>query len=262
MAVRSMRRAALALVAGLAVLSLPTAVAAKGFAALDSRPDWVGGVWGPDWSGLFAGRGGNGPPAGPKLTPAYAKALAEFNAKKQEGQNLQTQNANCRPPGMPGIMRMPYPIEFLYSPGRVTIIAETDSQVRRIHTDGRKLPEDPDPSFNGSSVGHWDGSKLVVETIGLNPVTSLSEGIHPTGATRIHEVFEETRPGVITVTTTLVDPAIYAEPYSTKIDYVRQPTWEMREYICTENNRDSADPFGRPSMDTDFPDDDGAGDGK
>jgi hypothetical protein len=122
---------------------------------------------------------------------------------------LQTQNANCRPPGMPSIMRMPYPIEFLFSPDRVTIITETDSQVRRIYTDGRKLPDDPDPTFNGSSVGHWEGKVLVVDTIGLNPDTSLSEGLHPTETTHIQERFEEVTPGHLVMTTTITDPKIY-----------------------------------------------------
>jgi hypothetical protein len=258
---KRLRRVALCAAAALVAMA-PAGLGAKGFAALDSAPDWVGGVWGPDWGGLFAGRGGSGPPAGPKFTPEYARTLAEFQERKKAGENLQTENANCRPPGMPSIMRMPYPIEFIYSPGRVTIIAETDSQVRRIYTDGRKLPEDPDATFNGSSVGHWEGKKLVVDTIGLNPVTSLSEGIHPTEKTRIREVFEELKPGRITVTTTIIDPAIYTEPYTSQLDYIRQPGWEMREYICTENNRDAADPFGRPSMDISFPDEDGEGEGK
>jgi len=248
------RLAALGTVAAFALASSPAAVSAKGFAALDKLPDWAGGVWGPDWGSLFAGRGGDGPPAGPKLTPAYAKILADFNAAKAKGENLQTQNANCRPPGMPSIMRMPYPIEFLYSPERVTIIAETDSQVRRVYTDGRKLPADPDPTFNGSSVGHWEGKVLVVDTNGLNPDTSLSEGIHPTETTRIQERFEEVSPGHLVVTTTLIDPAIFTEPYSTKLVYVRQHNWQMREYVCEENNRDGADPFGRPTMDISNPD--------
>ncbi len=60
---------------------------------------------------------------------------------------------------------------------------------------------------------------------------------------------------MLTVTTTLIDPAIYAEPYSSKIDYIRQPDWQMREYVCSENNRDGADEFGRPTMDVSIPDD-------
>jgi len=253
MAKMGVRLAALCAISTMTALSVPTALSAKGYAALDKLPDWSG-VWGPDWGSLFAGRGGSGPPAGPKLTPPYAKILADFNAAKAKGENLQTQAANCRPPGMPGIMRMPYPIEFTYSPERVSIITETDSQVRRVYTDGRPLPDDPDPAFNGWSTGHWEGNALIVETISLNPENSLSEGIHPTEKTRIRERFEMTKPNVLTVTTTLIDPAIYTEPYTSKIDYVRQPDWQIREYVCTENNRDGADAEGRPSMDTNFPD--------
>jgi len=237
----------------MALAAAPMTVAAKGYAELDQLPDWSG-VWQPDWSSLFAGRGGNGPPAGPKLTPEAAKALAAFNEKKKEGMNLQTEAANCIPPGMPGIMRMPYPLEFVYSPGRVNILHETYSQVRRIYTDGRPIPEDPDPQFNGNSVGHWDGDTLIVDTVGLNPQTTLSEGIHPTENTRIHEVFKLAKPGLLQVTTTISDPAIYLEPYTTVQNYAREEGWVMREYVCEENNRDAADPFGRPSMDISMPD--------
>ena len=250
----AVRLAAFCAASAMAIIASPVAVSAKGYAALDRLPDWSG-VWGPDWSSLFAGRGGNGPPTGPKLTPPYAKLLADYNARKAQGENLQSQAANCVPPGMPSIMRMPYPIEFLYSPERVTIVAETDSQVRRIYTDGRKLPDDPDPAFNGSSVGHWEGDTLVVDTIGLNPDTNLSEAIHPTDKTHIQERIRMTKPGIITITTTISDPAIYVEPYTTTQNYIRHGDWTMREYVCEENNRDAADPFGRPSLDISNPGD-------
>jgi hypothetical protein len=68
---------------------------------------------------------------------------------------------------MPGIMTQPYDLEFLFTPGRVTIIQEAYMQVRRVFTDGRPLPDDPDPTYNGSSIGHWEGDTLVVTTIGL-----------------------------------------------------------------------------------------------
>ena len=57
--------------------------------------------------------------------------------------------ANCLPPGMPGIMSQPYPMEFLLTPGKVTIVIEAFTQVRHIYTDGRELPEYPDPGFFG-----------------------------------------------------------------------------------------------------------------
>jgi hypothetical protein len=213
------------------------------YAALARLPDWTG-VWQPDWSGLF-GRPQTPPPA---FTPAAQAALDAFNAGKARGENLQGEAANCMPSGMPGIMRQPYPIEFLYSPGRVTILHETFSQVRRIYTDGRALPEDPDPAFNGWSVGHWEGDTLVVETVGLNPVTSLMEGLHPTAQTRISERIRITAPDLLTVEAQISDPALFVGTYRITINYMRKRDWQIREYVCQENNRDGADEQGRPQM--------------
>jgi len=213
------------------------------YTALAQLPDWTG-TWQPDWSQLYGPRGG---PV-PKLTPAAAKVEAAYKAKQAQGENTQTEAANCVPPGMPQIMRMPYPIEFLFNPGRVTIAAETYSQVRRIYTDGRALPEDPDPAFNGWSVGKWNGDTLVVDTIGLNPSTSIVAGVHPTEQTRIQETFHLEKPDLMLVTTTITDPAVFAEPFVLKQAYARKRDWQIREYVCQENNRDAADEFGRPSM--------------
>src|SRR6187401_946006 len=127
----------------------------------------------PDWSGVWSpgvGAGSRTTATPPKLTPEAKAMVDAFEAGKARGENLQTQAANCVPNGMPGIMRLPYPIEFVYSPGRVDILIETYSEIRRIYLDGRPLPEDPDPFFNGHSIGHWEGDTLVVETIGISPM--------------------------------------------------------------------------------------------
>ena len=60
-------------------------------------------------------------------------------------------------------MGQPYPMEFLLTPGQVTIVIEAYTQVRHIYTDGRTLPEDPDQTFQGTSVGRWEGDSLVVD---------------------------------------------------------------------------------------------------
>src|SRR5688572_12826380 len=90
------------------------------YVAISKLPDWTG-VWQPDWGGLF----GRAPAAPPPFTPEAKKVKDDFEAAKAKGENLQTQAANCRPSGMPTIMRQPYPIEFIYSPGRVTLLHET-----------------------------------------------------------------------------------------------------------------------------------------
>jgi len=206
----------------------------------------------PDWSGVWSpgvGTGSRTTPTPPKLTPAAQAKMDAFNAGKARGENLQTDAANCVPNGMPGIMRLPYPIEFTYSPGRVNILIETYSEIRRIYIDGRPLPDDPDPYFNGHSVGHWEGDTLVVDTIGISPQVSVVSGLHATETTRFSERITRTAHDRMVDEITLTDPALFTEPYVMTQAYHLEPTWEMREYVCQENNRDAADAEGRPSLD-------------
>lgn len=244
-ALRSMAALAIGLSPVAALVPASAVAQEKGYAALEKLPDWTGGVWQPDWSGLF----GPNAPEPPTLTPEAKKQVDEFNGRKEHGENLQSRAANCIPSGMPGIMRQPYPIEFIYSPGRVTLLHETYSQVRRIYTDGRAQPEDPDPAFNGWSVGHWEGDTLVVDTIGLNSQNVLMEGLHAGENTRIRERIRLTEPDLMTVETEITDPALFVGAYKLKTNYVRERDWVIREYVCEENNRDGADEQGRPSMD-------------
>jgi hypothetical protein len=216
---------------------------ATDYAEVLQWPDWSG-VWSP---GVSAAARTTATP--PRLTAEGQRLVDAFEAGKEEGRNLQTQAANCVPNGMPGIMRLPYPLEFTYSPGRVNILIETYSQVRRIYVDGRALPEDPDPAFNGHSVGRWEGDTLVIETIGVHPMVSILPGLHATENTRFVERITRVAPDRLVDEITLIDAGLFAEPYVMTQTYALQSDWEMREYVCQENNRDGADAEGRPSMD-------------
>ena len=218
------------------------------YAAIARLPAFEG-VWQPDWSAITKLRAAEGEAP---LTDQARAAIDAFNAAKASGENLQTEGANCRPTGMPGVMRYPYPIEFIYSPGKVNIVIETHSQLRQIFTDGRALPTDPDFLFNGNSVGHWEGDVLVVDTIGFSPLISLMAGLHPTPQTAMHERIHLEKPEKLVIDTTITDPALFTEPFTTTVSYRLEPDWDLREYICQENNRDAADEDGRPSMNLGF----------
>ncbi|MDR2215417.1 MAG: hypothetical protein LBE59_06215, partial [Nevskiaceae bacterium] len=177
----------------------------------------------------------------------YQARLDAFRAAQKEGENLQSDAANCVPSGMPGIMTQPYPIEFLYQPDKVVMLIETYMQYRHVFTDGRPLPDDPDPYFNGHSVGHWEGDTLVIDTIGFVPSTMLAPGVPHSDQLRIHERIRRVAPEWMEIEVTLTDPVVLAEPYTLTNTY-KLFDGELREYVCLENNRDSADAQGRPGI--------------
>jgi hypothetical protein len=213
--------------------------------------DWSNLAKLPDFNGVWElsfgapGQGGRGRgPAAPSLTPEYAAKKRAFDANPPE----DSEAANCLPPGMPGIMGQPYPMEFLLTPGQVTIIIEAYTQVRHIYTDGRPLPQDPDLTFHGTSVGQWEGDTLVVDTVGFSPLTQLDRGIPHGGKMRIRERFRLSDPDTMSIETTVADPDVLAAPFTSTRMLKRHRNWTIAEYVCQENNRNSVDASGKAGI--------------
>ena len=237
---------AVLLLAGCAPSKPPVDPAVKAamdrWAEVGKLPDWTG-VWEIDW------RNTRKSPPRPKmkLTPEWQQKADAYVKAQAKGENVQGDVANCVPPGLPGINSQPYPIEFLYQPDKVVILTEAYMQFRHVWTDGRAQPEDPDPAFNGHSIGHWEGDTLVVDTVGLNPQNRLAPGIGHSEQLHIVEKIHRVDKDWLEIETTLTDPEILAEPYTSTTSY-RHLNDELREYICLENNHDSADSKGRAGV--------------
>ena len=150
-------------------------------------------------------------------------------------------------------MGQPYPMEFLLTPGQVTIVIEAYTQVRHIYTDGRKFPEDPEARFHGTSIGHWEDGTLVAETISFSPLTTIERGIPHSDKMRIVERFRLTDPDTMNIETTITDPEVLAAPYTTTRTLARHRDWTISEYICEENNRNSVDASGKAGINLSIP---------
>jgi hypothetical protein len=153
---------------------------------------------------------------------------------------------------MPGIMSQPYPMELLLTPGKVTIILEAFTQVRHIYTDGRVLPELPDPTFFGTSVGRWEGGTLVVESVGFNDFVTIS-GIPHSDQLKITERIGLLDDNTLQIETTFTDPLALTAPYTTAATFARHRDWTLAEYICQENNRNFVDASGEEGIILDNP---------
>ena len=236
--------------AGLSTALALVAAAPALAAAPAALPDWSG-VWKPDQGILFKS-GRNDPDSHearlrdtPPYTPEFAKEHAALLGSANRGLPLYEPTANCLWPGMPRLMLQPYPMEFVPRQGVVYTLHEYMSQQRRIYTDGRPHPADPDPSFNGDSIGHWEGDTLVVDTVAIKPgVTRIDRYLPHSDALHVVERIRRISPTQMEDRITIDDKKALTEPWSTVRTWTLQPDWKMMEFVCDENNRNPSNEAG------------------
>jgi hypothetical protein len=131
-----------------------------------------------------------------------------------------------------------FPQKIAQTADSLIVLSEYMMQYRQIHLDGRPLPKDPNPSFKGYSVGHWEGDTLVVETIGYRDGLWLDlRGDPLTASGRTIERIRRPNFGNLQVEFTVEDPKVYTRPWSaTRYLKIALDT-ELLEDICNENER-------------------------
>jgi hypothetical protein len=155
--------------------------------------------------------------------------------------------ARCLPAGLPLIETSGVTYRIVQTPSLMAILyEETASVPRPIFLDGRELPKDPNPSWLGYSVGKWDGDTLVVDTIGFNDRTWLDIGGHPhSEALRITERFRRVDFGHLELSITIDDPKTFTKPFTVVKHPKLRADYDMLEYVCNENERDSGHMVGK-----------------
>jgi hypothetical protein len=170
-----------------------------------------------------------------------AGEVAKLEAQEKAG-HPKGLFVNCLPEGMPAWMLITHnALEFLFTPGRVTILGESDgNRIRRIYTDGRGHPEDADPSFHGHSIGHWEGDTLVVDTVAVVPQTyfAVSEavGLPNDGDLHVVERFHLVEPDVLADDLEIEAPHLLTKPWTTRRRYFRQRAqkYDIVEGVCQQ----------------------------
>jgi len=122
---------------------------------------------------------------------------------------------------------------ILQTPAMIVILQE-DLTYRQIHMDGRALETDPNPTWMGYSVGHWDGDTLVVESNGYNDRTWLLGGYPHTEALRMTERFRRTDFGHLEIAVTFDDPKAYNKPWTFRLSARFAADTEPMEAVCNE----------------------------
>ena len=136
--------------------------------------------------------------------------------------------------GFGRIMSAGFPTEIIQTEKQVTILYEYDHQVRRVFIDGRGHPKKIRQNLMGHSTGYWEGSTLVVETVGFVPSFFRLGGIPYSEEAQIIERMTllddgQTLESLITVT----DPKYYSESWQAKKYMTLDPGATILEYDCT-----------------------------
>jgi hypothetical protein len=187
----------------------------------------------------------------PKLNPPALTPWGEARFKEARDSNGGTYTLDetndpvltkCYPPGVPRVYFHPYPFEVVHTPKYTLLLYEYDHWVRRVYTDGRPLPADPDLLWMGTSVGRWENdSTFRVETVGFNEKTWLDRLGHAhSSELKVTERFRRINRDRLELDITMEDPKALAKPWSTTFYYESRGQWELGEISCSGDYLDYA----------------------
>ena len=168
----------------------------------------------------------------------YLPWAAELVKKRVADNSKDNPDANCLPMGIGQLNGHIYPRKIISTPTEVLIIYEgSGTTVREIFLDGRTLPKDPEPWWNGYSVGHWEGDTLVVETTGLMDDGWLDvRGSPITNKGKITERFRRPNYGTLELEEIIEDPSVYTKPFSARLNYRISTDTQLIEFVCLDKD--------------------------
>jgi hypothetical protein len=221
-----------------ALVAFFAATVLSGAAGAADAPDISGIWWATEYHPKIQLVGGGELPLTAAGKAAYEKNIAGL----KDGSIPDNARKLCVPDGVPRVLANPYPFEIVQGPpGQTTILYELSHQVRPIAMD-KPLPEEDIiafPSYNGHSVGHFDGDTLVVETAGFNEKTFLdATGAPHTDELRTLERIRKVSPTQLEDVITIHDPEYYSKDWQARFVYTLRNDVRIEDYVCGEQHRD------------------------
>jgi hypothetical protein len=191
------------------------------------------------------------PPDGriPALTPEAVKAGQERQAAQAERRralngieaNWTTDRSNYDRCISTGVLNSITPKIYnsgnriVQGPGWLAFSNEMIHETRVIPTDGRKQVGAGVKNWMGTSVGHWEGDVLVVETRNIKPESPVNgQPLSDEGV--LIERFTLSDANTLDYRMTVNDPKVYVAPWTARLPFPREDDYGFFEYGCHEGN--------------------------
>ena len=168
----------------------------------------------------------------------YQPWLIPIVKERTANEAIDDPHIRCLPDNFLRAYGLPHLLKFVHSPNLLVVLNEMNAGYRQVFTDGRPLPRDPNPSWQGYSSATWSGDTLVIDTIGLRDDTWIDwNGSVLTQAARVREEIRRPDFGHLEITATVDDPKAYTRPWTVTLKQRIVVDTDLIDEICLENEK-------------------------
>lgn len=169
----------------------------------------------------------------------YQEWAATLMKKRAQEAAYTDPHTHCHAPNYPRAWALPETQKIFQTPSQLVILHEWNATYRQIFFDGRELPGDMMPNFNGYSVAHWDGDTLAVESAGYKDDSWLdTAGNFFSSKAKVTERIRRPNFGSLDIDLTVDDPTVFTKPWTVALHMKPLIDTEMIDLMCQDNNKD------------------------
>jgi len=144
----------------------------------------------------------------------------------------------CLPDNPPRAWTLPHLTKAIHTPKLLVLMYEVNAMYRQIFIDGRPLPEDRNPSWNGYSTARWDGDTLVVTSAGFRDDLWIDTGGSPMSDQAVMtERIRRPNFGTLEIELTIDDPKNYTKPFTVTLTQNIELDTDLIDEFCLENEK-------------------------
>jgi len=168
----------------------------------------------------------------------YQPWAADLKKQRTADFSRDDPHVRCLPDTVPRMWTLPHLTKAVHSPKLLVLLYEVNAMYRQIFLDGRPFPADMNPTWNGYSVGHWEGDTLVVETRGFRDNLWIDMNGSPmSAAAKMTERIRRPNFGTLDIALTIDDAKTYTRPFTVKLTQTLEVDTDLADEFCLENEK-------------------------